>query len=214
VQIQHPAPTSATRGEFTSPKQVRQAIDRVIAAYNQSAVPFAWTKREVAKVHLGRTDVDLRNQGLLHRLNLASMMSSTSTASPFLMAGVKCQESISEARSDARRGAVPGGIETDEILPCLSRRAVTQTLPDSASFVTEVANWILSVIGGRMTVRCAEPAGSDSPNHTVQSGSPDGPGRTVQYTIRFRKSASTCWGTRRVAGRNGMETEGVSSLGL
>jgi transposase len=52
----------ALRGaSFTSPKQVRQAIDRFIAAYNQSAVPFEWTKRDVASVHPRRTYADLRN---------------------------------------------------------------------------------------------------------------------------------------------------------
>jgi transposase len=32
---------------FTSPKQLRKAIDRFIAAYNQTAHPFEWTKRFV-----------------------------------------------------------------------------------------------------------------------------------------------------------------------
>jgi len=41
----------ALRGaSFTSPQQVREAIDRFIAAYNQRAVPFEWTKREVRNV--------------------------------------------------------------------------------------------------------------------------------------------------------------------
>jgi len=39
---------SALRGaSFESPRQVRQAIDRFIAAYNESAAPFEWTKRTV-----------------------------------------------------------------------------------------------------------------------------------------------------------------------
>ena len=36
---------------FTSPDEVRGAIDPFIVAYNQNAVPFAWTKREVRNVH-------------------------------------------------------------------------------------------------------------------------------------------------------------------
>jgi transposase len=52
----------ALRGaSFTSPQQVRQAIARFIEAYNQSAVPFEWTKREVANVHPARHYADLRN---------------------------------------------------------------------------------------------------------------------------------------------------------
>ncbi len=39
---------SALRGaSFESPLQVRQAIDRFIAAYNETATPFEWTKRTV-----------------------------------------------------------------------------------------------------------------------------------------------------------------------
>lgn len=42
----------ALRGaSFTSPQQVREAIDRFIAAYNQTATPFEWTKREIRNVH-------------------------------------------------------------------------------------------------------------------------------------------------------------------
>lgn len=42
----------ALRGaSFTSPGEVRDAIDRFIAAYNENAVPFEWTKREVRNVH-------------------------------------------------------------------------------------------------------------------------------------------------------------------
>jgi transposase len=46
---------------FTSPRQVRQAIDRFVAAYNQSAVQCEWTKREVANVYPRRNCADLRN---------------------------------------------------------------------------------------------------------------------------------------------------------
>jgi transposase len=42
----------ALRGaSFTSPQQVREAIDRFIAAYNETAAPFEWTKREICNVH-------------------------------------------------------------------------------------------------------------------------------------------------------------------
>jgi transposase len=42
----------ALRGaSFTSPQEVREAIDRFIAAYNPQAVPFEWTKREIRNVH-------------------------------------------------------------------------------------------------------------------------------------------------------------------
>lgn len=52
----------ALRGaSFTSPRQVREAIDRFIEAYNQKAVPFEWTKRDVHNVHPKRSYADLRN---------------------------------------------------------------------------------------------------------------------------------------------------------
>ena len=42
----------ALRGaSFTSPQQVRDAIDQFIAVYNDQAVPFEWAKREVRNVH-------------------------------------------------------------------------------------------------------------------------------------------------------------------
>jgi transposase len=37
---------------FTSPRQVRAAIDRFVEAYNPTAAPFEWTKREVHPVGL------------------------------------------------------------------------------------------------------------------------------------------------------------------
>jgi hypothetical protein len=40
---------------------VREAIDPFIAAYNQKAAPFEWTKREVRGVHPKRYYADLRN---------------------------------------------------------------------------------------------------------------------------------------------------------
>jgi transposase len=46
---------------FTSPLQVRQAIDRFITAYNQQAVPFEWTKRHVRNVHPSPSYANLRN---------------------------------------------------------------------------------------------------------------------------------------------------------
>lgn len=43
---------AALRGaSFTSPKQLREAIDRFIRSYNQDAVPFEWTKEVVHSVH-------------------------------------------------------------------------------------------------------------------------------------------------------------------
>ena len=51
----------ALRGaSFTSPRQVREAIDRFIEAYDQHAVPFEWTKGEVHNVHPKRYYADLR----------------------------------------------------------------------------------------------------------------------------------------------------------
>lgn len=44
---------SALRGaSFTSPQQVRQAIDDFIEAYNPNAAPFEWTKKKVHPVSL------------------------------------------------------------------------------------------------------------------------------------------------------------------
>ncbi len=37
---------------FTSPQQVREAIDRFVAAHNPTAAPFEWTKRQVHPVGL------------------------------------------------------------------------------------------------------------------------------------------------------------------
>jgi len=34
---------------FTSPKQVREAIDKFVVAYNKTAAPFEWTKAVVHK---------------------------------------------------------------------------------------------------------------------------------------------------------------------
>jgi transposase len=52
----------ALRGaSFTSPQQVRDAIHRFIVAYNQEAVPFEWTKREVRNVHPKSHYAELRN---------------------------------------------------------------------------------------------------------------------------------------------------------
>jgi transposase len=43
----------ALRGaSFTSPRQVREAIDRFVVAYNAQAAPFEWQKREVHSVGL------------------------------------------------------------------------------------------------------------------------------------------------------------------
>ena len=50
----------ALRGaSFTSPRQVRQAIDRFIAAYSEHAAPFEWTKEIVHSVQPKRYYADL-----------------------------------------------------------------------------------------------------------------------------------------------------------
>src|SRR5207247_2712201 len=46
---------------FTSPRQVREQIDAFIAAYNQDAHPFAWTKQVVFSQHPRSTYANLRN---------------------------------------------------------------------------------------------------------------------------------------------------------
>jgi transposase len=52
----------ALRGaSFTSPRQLREAIDRFIQAHNQRAAPFEWRKREVRPVGLKRTYAHLCN---------------------------------------------------------------------------------------------------------------------------------------------------------
>ena len=45
----------------TSPRQVRDAIDRFVVAYNATAAPFEWQKREVHQVSLSRHYADLCN---------------------------------------------------------------------------------------------------------------------------------------------------------
>lgn len=50
----------ALRGaSFTSPRQLRQAIDRFIASYNPTAAPFEWTKRQVHPVGFKQSYSDL-----------------------------------------------------------------------------------------------------------------------------------------------------------
>jgi hypothetical protein len=49
-----------TGASHTSPRDVRAAIDRFVAAYDPNAVPFEWTKREVHQVDLSRSHADLR----------------------------------------------------------------------------------------------------------------------------------------------------------
>lgn len=52
----------ALRGaSFTSPRQVRQAIDRFIEAYSQTAHPFEWKKVAVTQKQLKNTYADLCN---------------------------------------------------------------------------------------------------------------------------------------------------------
>ena len=53
---------AALRGASqTSPRQVRDAIERFAAAYNETATPFEWQQREVHQVGLTRHYADLRN---------------------------------------------------------------------------------------------------------------------------------------------------------
>jgi len=52
---------AALRGaSFTSPKEVRTAIDRFVAAYNPQAHPFEWRKEVVHPADLKRSYADLR----------------------------------------------------------------------------------------------------------------------------------------------------------
>ena len=52
----------ALRGaSFTSPRQVREAIDRFLAAYNAQAAPFEWRKAQVHSVGLKQYYGDLRH---------------------------------------------------------------------------------------------------------------------------------------------------------
>ena len=46
-------------GSFTSPRQVREAINRFLEAYNQDAAPFEWTKKVVHSAPLKTTYADL-----------------------------------------------------------------------------------------------------------------------------------------------------------
>ncbi len=45
----------------TSPREVRGAIDRFVGAYNETATPFEWQKREVHQVTLSAHYADLRH---------------------------------------------------------------------------------------------------------------------------------------------------------
>jgi transposase len=52
--------SSALRGaSFTSPRKVREAIDKFVKAYNQDCSPFEWTKQEVHQSTLKRKYADL-----------------------------------------------------------------------------------------------------------------------------------------------------------
>jgi transposase len=46
-------------GSYTSPRQVRQAINRFLEAYNQDAAPFEWTKQVVHSEPLKKTYANL-----------------------------------------------------------------------------------------------------------------------------------------------------------
>jgi transposase len=48
-------------GSFTSPRQVREAIDRLLVAYNAQAAPFEWRKRRVHSVGLKQYYAELRH---------------------------------------------------------------------------------------------------------------------------------------------------------
>jgi hypothetical protein len=49
------------RERLPDPQQVRNAIDRFIAAYNKQAAPFEWKKKEVHPVNPKNHYSDLRN---------------------------------------------------------------------------------------------------------------------------------------------------------
>ncbi len=46
---------------FTSPREVRDAVDRFIEAYNVQAAPFEWRKAKVHPLALNHKYTDLRN---------------------------------------------------------------------------------------------------------------------------------------------------------
>lgn len=46
---------------FTSPRQVREAIDRFVAAHNEDAAPFQWTKKNVSSKGLSSSYSNLNN---------------------------------------------------------------------------------------------------------------------------------------------------------
>jgi transposase len=48
-------------GSFTSPRALREAIDRFLAAYNEEATPFEWTAENVAPAGLAKRYADLRS---------------------------------------------------------------------------------------------------------------------------------------------------------
>ena len=47
-------------GSFTSPRALREAIDRFLAAYNESTSPFEWTSKRVIPAGLKKRYADLR----------------------------------------------------------------------------------------------------------------------------------------------------------
>ena len=49
------------RVSFTSPQEVREAIDRFVEIHNKNAAPFAWRKRTVFPKSLKNTYADLCN---------------------------------------------------------------------------------------------------------------------------------------------------------
>jgi len=53
---------SALKGaSFTSPRQVREAIDRFVEVHNKNAAPFEWRKREVFPKNFRKYYADLCN---------------------------------------------------------------------------------------------------------------------------------------------------------
>ena len=45
--VQYLGPAGASGVSFTSPTQLREAIDKFVKAYNKNAAPFEWTKAVV-----------------------------------------------------------------------------------------------------------------------------------------------------------------------
>ena len=57
--VQHPQPTRPAGGQLHLARQLRDAIDAFIAAYNSTAQPFEWKKRQVFPTELHDTYAEL-----------------------------------------------------------------------------------------------------------------------------------------------------------